>query len=263
MSITGIDTTATPVPGAPTDAGTGQVTRTRVDWAPVPRVNLLPPEILDSRRFARTQRLLGTAVAGTLVLSCAAVAWSQVGVTNAREELEAVQVQTSALQAQEARYADVPALLAQVASARAARERAMSRDVLWYRFLNDLARTTPPAVVLTSLKMTMNGSGPGAAPAAAGTAGAGTAGAGAATSEPDPLVTPGIGQITFSGRAERFPAVSQWLESVATLSGLDGSTLRTATQEPDTAAARGAVNWTSVIQVAPAALSHRFDRKAT
>lgn len=261
MSITGIDTTAT-APGAPADAaGTGQVTRTRVDWAPVPRVNLLPPEILESRRFARTQRLLGTAVAGTLVVSCAAVAWSQVGVTNAREELEVVQVRTVALQAQEARYADVPALLAQVAAARDARERAMSRDVLWYRFLNDLSRTTPPAVVLTSLNMTMNGSTPGAAPAAGG--GAGTAGAGAATAQPDPLVSTGIGQVTFAGRAERFPAVAAWLESVATLSGLDGSTLRTATQEPDTAAARGTVNWTSVIQVAPAALSHRFDRKAT
>jgi hypothetical protein len=80
-------TSAAPAPDAEADT----VTRTRVDWAPVPRVNLLPPEILESRRFARTQRLLGGAVAGTVLLAGAGVLWAQLQVGSAQEALQETQ----------------------------------------------------------------------------------------------------------------------------------------------------------------------------
>ena len=44
------DLTTSAQPGRPAEATT---TSTRVDWAPVPRVDLLPAEIVDGRRLAR------------------------------------------------------------------------------------------------------------------------------------------------------------------------------------------------------------------
>jgi hypothetical protein len=41
----------------------------RIPWAPVPKVNLLPIEIVEKRRFRRTQVLLGLAVLGVVLLA--------------------------------------------------------------------------------------------------------------------------------------------------------------------------------------------------
>ena len=212
----------------------------RVDWAPVPRVNLLPSEILDARAFRRVQRALVGAVAAALVVGAGAFAWSLHEVSTAQAALDVSRARTAQLHTEEAKYADVPRVLAQVEQAKTARRTALADDVLWYRFFDDLAAATPDTVALTNVTVTLGGS---------------------AASASDPLTPSGIGTVTFDGGGDRFPAVSSWLESVATVDGLDGSTLQSATRTSG-GAAEGPVSFTSRIVIAASALSHRYDGKA-
>lgn len=209
----------------------------RVDWAPVPKVNLLPPEILDGRRFRGVQKMLAGAVLVTVTAAGLAFAWSLHGVGVARDELDATRARTAQLHTEEAKYADVPRILAQVDAAKKARQTALGSDVLWYRFFDDLAAATPDTVSLTTVSVALSTNG--------------------ATASADPLTPTGIGTVTFAGSGKRFPDVAAWLESVASVHGLDGSSLQSATRSADD----GTVTFASKIVVDDSALSHRFDGK--
>lgn len=232
-------TTFPDVTAAPGRADSG-VTTARVDWAPVPKVNLLPPEILQARRITRLKRLLTGVLAVTVAACAGATFWAAAGASAAQEELDAVQARGATLRAQQARYAAVPRLLGLLQSAGTAREKALGQDVLWYGFLSDLAVTTPKGVTLNGLQVALD----------------------KPTAVQDPLVPPGIGTVSFTGSAQNFPDVAAWLDAVGTLHGLDGSSLQSATREDPTAAAGGTLNFTSTITVTSKALTHRYDRKA-
>jgi Tfp pilus assembly protein PilN len=149
------------------------------------------------------------------------------------------------LQAEQAKYAEVPKVLAQVESAKTAQETAMANDVLWYRYLNDLALTYPSEVWLENLTATVAGPGPEAAVPVAGT---------------DPLATPGVGTIQFTGKALQHSDVASWLDVLDGTKGFAdasfSSSTRTQVDEQDV------VQFTSDAVVTGDALSHRFDRKA-
>lgn len=222
------------VDGAPgTEPDAGQPEPVRVAWALVPRVNLLPTEIIERRRFRRTQLVLAVAVAGTLALAGAGTWWSQRGVDSATEELVVAQAAVGSLQQQQARYAVVPEVLGQVDDARAARGRAMAADVLWYRYLADLRSATPSGVRLTGVTVTLSQTGP-----------SGTA---------DVLTPAGWGTVRIDGMAQEYRQVSAWLEALDALGGLSHTTLSTATDSDDALAfSTGAV-------LDSAALSGRYD----
>lgn len=229
-------------------------TRARIEWATVPRVNLLPDEIVTERRFRRTLRYLASAVVGCVLLGAAGTAWAQLQVADAQSRLDDAQSTTRRLNREAAKYAEVPKVLAQVEAARAAREKAMATDVLWYRFLDDLANATPSSVALGSVSISIN------------------AGTGATTGA-DPLTPGGLGDVTFTGTAARFPDVATWLTQVAEVHGLDASRLQNATREGGTAAPGTSggtsdsgtatkVTFSTRVVVTSNALSHRYDRKA-
>jgi Tfp pilus assembly protein PilN len=236
------DVTA-PQPGA-APAPTG--TSTRVDWAPVPKVNLLPPEIVESRKLAGLKRVLG----GVLVIAVAGcagvVVWAQAGVGSAEDEVQVAQARAATLQAEQAKYAEVPRITGLIDTATTARQTAMGQDVLWYGFLSELSMTTPKGVSLVSLEVALDdSSGPSGAPG-------------------DPLTPSGIGHVSFSGKASHFPDVAGWLDAVGSVHGVDGSTLQTATRGDADAPATtgGPITFTSTVQVTSKALTHRYDRKA-
>jgi hypothetical protein len=222
-----------------------QVGGIRVDWAPVPKVNLLPHEILDARRFRRVQRFLVGGVLGTVGLAGLGLVWGLHGVSVAQAELDASRARTAQLHTEEAKYADVPRLLAQVDQAKSARSQALGNDVLWYRFFDDLASATPSTISLTNVSVAME------------------AAAGAASGSADPLTPAGLGTVTFSGSGDHFPDVATWLESVATINGLDGSTLQSATRAAGESSTQGPVTFSSKVVIDESALSHRFDGKAS
>jgi Tfp pilus assembly protein PilN len=220
---------------------TETVTSSRVDWAPVPKVNLLPAEIAQARRLAGLKRVLAGGVVAVALLCAGGTVWAQAGASAAQDELDAVQARADVLRAEQARYAAVPKLLNLIQSAGAAREQAMSQDVLWYGFLSDLSVTTPKGVTLNGLQVALD----------------------KPTVATDPLVKPGIGTVTFTGSAQRFPDVAAWLDAVARMHGLDGSTLQSATREdPSGGKPSEAVNFTTTVTVTSKALTHRYDRKA-
>jgi hypothetical protein len=237
------DVTA-PQPGTP-PAPTS--TSTRVDWAPVPKVNLLPPEIVDSRRLVHFKRVLGGALVVVTAGCAGAVLWAQAGVASAQEELDAVQARAATLQAEVAKYAEVPRITRLIDTTTTARQTAMAQDVLWYGFLSELSMTTPKGVSLVNLEMTLDDN---TAPSSA---------------QDGPLSPTGIGHVNFSGKANHFPDVAGWLDAVGSVHGLDGSTLQTATRGDAGSGSTSAdvpITFTSTVQVTSKALTHRFDRKA-
>ncbi len=220
------------------------VTRQRVEWASVPRVNLLPPEIIEARRFRRTQVKLAAVVAGVVLAGVGATFWSQHQVSVARAEHLVVQARTDELRTEAGSYAEVPRVLAQVDAATTAREQAMSTDVLWYRFLDELAVATPTSVWLGTLDLSMVDA--------------------AAVANRDALTEAGLGEVVVTGTANEMPEVASWLTSVSTVHGLDVSRLQSALRTEEgagTAAATSSISFTSAVSVTPEALSHRYDRK--
>jgi Tfp pilus assembly protein PilN len=230
-----ISAEAPPAPGR-----TDGVTSVRVDWAPVPKVNLLPAEILQARRLAGLKRVLTGVVAAVVLVCVGATVWAQAGASAAQDDLEAVQARGAALRAEQARYAAVPKLLNLIQAAGAARERAMSQDMLWYGFMSDLSVTTPKGVTLNGLQVSLD------KPAVV----------------TDPLVNPGLGTVTFTGTAKHVPDVAAWLDAVGRIHGLDSSTLQSVTREDTAGGKSGTLNFTSTVTVTSKALTHRYDRKA-
>jgi hypothetical protein len=222
-------------------------TTTRVDWAPVPKVNLLPPEIVQGRRLARLKRVLGGVLVVVTAGCAGGVVWAQAGVASAQDEVDAAQARAATLQAQQAKYAEVPRVIGLIDTATTARQTAMGQDVRWYGFLSELSMTTPKGVSLVSLEATLDDSSQPSGPAQ------------------DPLTPSGIGHVSFSGKAGHFPDIAGWLDAVGGIDGVDGSSLQTATRGDAQAAAAtpGApITFTSTVQVTSKAFTHRYDRKA-
>ena len=230
------------MPGAPgTDVGRP------VEWARVPRVNLLPPEVIEARRFRLTRKILVGVVLGVVLLCGVGTLWAQQQVGSARSALEITRSHTVALQRQQAQYAEVPKVSAELDAARVSREQAMSSDVLWYRFLTDLAVNTPDGATLSSVTITMTGS---------------TAGPAATGLRPTGLRPTGLGTVKVSGDAGRYSDVAAWLDASARVNGLTGTTLQSAVRG-DTGGGPGKkVTYSGGAVISPAALSHRYDRKA-
>jgi Tfp pilus assembly protein PilN len=224
----------------------------RTSWAPVPQVNLLPPEILAKRRFRRLQTQLAGAGVAVVALCAATVVWAQAGVSSAETDLAAVRAQGALLQAQQAKYAQVPKALAELDRVKAAREATLGTDVAWYRFLSDLAINTPSGTQLSSVTITMSGKN-------------------ATTAASAPLTPTGLGQVKVTGQALRFTDVAAWLDAVNKVHGLTGSGLDSATKpaagSPGTSGsaspAASTVTFSGSAVVVPGALSHRYDRKAS
>jgi Tfp pilus assembly protein PilN len=222
---------------------------TRVDWAEVPRVNLLPAEILESRRFRSVQRYLALAVLAVVAALGGAVWWVQTEVDAAAAALAEVQAETAALQTEQRKYDAVPAVLAQVEAAHVAREQAMATDVLWYRYLSDLASATSSRVWLTRLRAEV-------LPDATATT--------SSSGVPELVAPLGIGALEVEGGAHAYPDVAGWIDALNEISGLSGSWLSTAVREQGDAESPTSdqpVTFTTVVTVTDDALSHRYERE--
>lgn len=217
-------------------------TRTPVAWATVPKVNLLPPEVIEGRRFRRTKVHLGATVLAAVLAGLGATAWASYQVGQAEDEKALVDARRVQLTAEVAGYSEVPRVLAELDSAGAAREQAMATDVLWYRFLDELALATPATVSLTGLDLSVNTDG--------------------AVTGSDPLADISYGEVTVDGKTTQMPEVAAWLTSVSALHGLDVTRLQTATRAEESAEDGEPISFTSAVGITTDALSHRYDRKA-
>jgi Tfp pilus assembly protein PilN len=209
----------------------------------MPRVNLLPPEILEGRRLRRTKVVLG----GSLVLVVAGLVGAyalQVSATNkAQDELDAAKAENATLVQAQAKYADVPRTIRAIDAAETTRELAMANDVEWYRTLTNISLTQPSNVWLT--KLTLQVSTPDA-PAATGAAGSAVPAA-------------GFGTVTAEGSAIDHRDVATWLD---TLGGQPGMTdAYFSSSEKALIGSKVVVDFKSTANLTSDALSHRYDRK--
>lgn len=212
----------------------------------IPRVNLMPPEILAARVFQRTQIGLGASVLVVLAVIGGVFLLSQRQADAAAENLAAEQSRTTTLQTEQAQYAEVPTVLAEVEAAETARETAMGNDVLWYRYLNDIALSYPENVWLGGLTASV------ASPTTQSVLSA---------ESTDPLATPGFGTISFTGSSLTNPDVANWLDVLTATPGFADSTYSSATRTERSG--QIVVDFSTSVVVTEEAKSHRFDRKAS
>ena len=185
--------------------------------ATLPRVNLLPPELIVQRRLRTIQYASG----GTALVALAAVAAAAVlagaGVTEASDRLDSARAQQTAAQQQVNSYGDVMAVDAQAGSVDELLKTASSSEVRWSRYLNTLATTTPKTMWVTSMTAT-----PSTAAAPDGT----TVTTTATTDASAPVAT-----ISFDGVALSKAVVANWLEILAGQSEYSNVALSSITEQ--------------------------------
>ena len=209
--------------------GTGLVT--------LPRVNLLPPEIEEGKRFRRIQVGLGAGVLAAVGVVAVGVVLASASVSSANEELEAASAEGSRLQAETAKYADVTAVYAQSAAAQAMLAEAMGEEVRYSRFLSDLSLSVPENVWLTSLTF--------------------------AQAPVDPAVgstEPGVATLTVSGKGFSHEDVAMWLESLAAQKTYTDPNF--SSSQEVMIGEREAVEFASTATLTPEALSGRYTAPA-
>lgn len=209
--------------------GTGLVT--------LPRVNLLPPEIEERKRFRRIQVGLGAGVLAAVGAVAFGVVLASAGVSSANGELEAATAEGSRLKAETAKYADVTAVYTQSAAAQAMLAEAMGEEVRYSRFMSDLSLSVPENVWLTSLTF--------------------------AQAPVDPAVgstEPGVATLTVNGKGFSHEDVAMWLESLAGQKTYTDPHFSSSTEV--LIGERKAVEFTSTATLTPAALSGRYTAPA-
>jgi Tfp pilus assembly protein PilN len=216
------------------------LTTTRVGT--LPRVNLLPPEIGQARRFRHVQFALGAGVLGSLGVVAAAfiVVSGQVGA--AQDDLDTSKAQTTRLEAQATEYSQVPLVYSQVEAARAQLELAMGKEIRWSYYLNDLSLKTPHNVWVNSMTVVSNDA------TAAATAGTST------------YIEPGVASVSFEGYAIKHNDVATWLDSLAKQKGYAQAYFTNSSKE--LIGTTPVVKFKSQVSVTEDALSKRYIKKA-
>lgn len=222
------------------------LTATRI--ASLPRVNLLPPEIEEARRFRKVQRGLGAGVLAAAGIVGALTLLANAAVNDAQGDLDTAKARETQLQAQQAQYAEVPLVYAQVEAAEAQLGQAMGKEVRWSYFLNDLSLATPNKVWLTSMTVTQDVDAVAAATANPTLPAGGT------------YLTPGLGTVTFQGKGYAHNDVAAWLDSLARQKGLTQPYFTSSTKEA--IGSENAVSFSSQATITEDALSGRYTKKA-
>lgn len=166
-----------------------------------PRVNLLPPDVLQRRRAKKTRRTLGLSVVGLLVLVIAGAGGAALLANQAQANLLAEQARTTELLAEQTEYSEVRTLQSQVDLVHAAQRVGVSTEVDWKSYLEAVQGTLPAGVVIQSV--TVDSATPVLAydqPTA-------------------PLQGARIATVSFSATSPGLPDVPTWLNGLATLTG--------------------------------------------
>lgn len=214
----------------------------------IPRVNLLPPEIEEQRRFRRTQYVLASTVVGTVALVGGLFVLASAEASNAEDQLVESQATNAELQGEEATYAAVPLTYAAVDAKETQLETAMGQEIRWSFLLNDLSTRISENVWVETVTVTQNVDT--AATAAVGTVPAGPADPAAAYTDP------GLGQIVFSGKARAHNDVATWLEALAGKQGYSQPYFTSSTLEQ--IGAKDVSHYEAQVKLTPEALSERY-----
>jgi Tfp pilus assembly protein PilN len=217
--------------------------KTLTEAGTFPHVNLLPPEIAAAERFRRVRLLLSLVVAGSVVVVGGLYVMASNQVSAAQDDLASAQATQTQLQAEAAKYANVPKVYAQVAAAEQNLTQAMGQEVRYSYVLNDLSLTLGRVngVWLTNLTVSQAVDDP--------------------SSSKSVLGNPSIGTLTFTGDATKHTDVAAWLDGLAkTPYYEDPYFSSSAVGQP--IGTTPIVNFTSQVSLTNKALSNRYNMKA-
>lgn len=209
----------------------------------LPRVNLLPPEIGEQARFRKVQSGLALAVLAAAGLAGFLYFMAAGAAAEAGRELDATRTTTATLQADAAKYAEVPQVYTQVAAARAQLSQAMGQEIRWSYYLNDLSLHIPKDLWLDRLTVTQNvDATTGTLPTA------------------NPTSSAAVATVTFEGTALEHVDVAAWLRSLMKMQGhYDPYFTRS---DRTTIGDTPVVNFDSSVSINDKALSGRYTEKA-
>jgi Tfp pilus assembly protein PilN len=214
--------------------------------AAMPRVNLLPPEIEESRRARKLQAGMGAAVALSVLAVGAGYVMAHSSASHAKSDLAQAKDQTTSLQAKVAQYAGDETLRTQLTGEQTMLSTAMANEVQWSHYLNDLTLRIPDNVWVTQMTVQENGT---------------TASSSSAQSSTSPsTVNTGVGTVTVTGVAFTHDDVATWLDSLAKEKGYANAYFSNSAEA--FIGPRRVVNFTSSTTVTSDALSGRYTRPA-
>ena len=199
----------------------------------LPRVNLLPPEIEERRRFRRVQYGLGGAVLASIGVVGIVYLGAVANAKDAEAELQDVTAQGQAISAEQAQYADVTAVYARAEAAEVMLTQAMGEEVRFSGQLHRFAVAMPDDVWLENVTFAQAPTAP-------------TVGD----------VTPGIGTVTLTGIAYEHDDVATWLESLAAHKGYAKPYLTSS--DDSLTGERVTVDFVSTVVMTPDSLSRRY-----
>jgi len=202
-------------------------TLTPTRLAQMPRVNLLPPEIAAAAQLRRLKLILGLVVLAAMVLVVLGFLAASSRIGAAEDSLAASEAEGAKLQSDVAAYAEVPQVLAAVGTAQVNLETAMTPEIRWSFYLNDLSLTIPRSTRLSSMTAVNDAAAAQLAGTLATTATVVT-----------PMGQVPMGSITFSGKSTDFDAVAAWLQSLAKQKGYMEPSAQSVTKS-DTAGTQG------------------------
>lgn len=207
---------------------------------PVARVDLMPEEVWQSRRFARARGWMAASVVVSL-LGCAGAWWlASEDAAQAQDELATAQAQTVALQAEAAQYASVPAMVASVDRAKGALDIAMATDIEYYRYLAQLGAVAPEGVWFSDLTFSAVPLGTVAA---------------------DPLApTDTVADLSMTGAALSYQEVASLLDAVDGVTAIDHVMFANTAYQDDGSKEKPFVEFQTNAKLTPDAYSGRYAR---
>jgi Tfp pilus assembly protein PilN len=213
-----------------------------------PRANLIPDQIAAEAKVQTAKVVLGVAAVGSLLLVGGLYLMATNEVNGAQDQLDSAHAQSALLASQAAKYADVPRVRADLATAKAQQAAALGGEVRWSTVLKNLGLTIPPGVSLVSLNGTVAGD------AASATA--------TSASSASVLGNPGIGSLQYVGEAQDDARVASFLESVSKNTGvIDPFATQATASSSQGSTGPSFVNFSATATINSKALSHRYDVK--
>lgn len=204
----------------------------------LPQVNLLPSSVRARRVLQRVKVWLVIGLGVVLIVALLGYVVAMMSASDAEAELEGVRADTQRLLKEQAKYAEVPVVLNQIESAKAAELVGMGDEVLWKDYFMSALGSLPRDAKMTGMA-TVTRTPLMAAPMPS-----------------DALVSPGLGTVTLTHRSDTITDISAWTDALSEVPGFDDVFYTAASITDDD----GDVFYEVVttIQVTDEALSGRF-----
>jgi len=204
----------------------------------LPQVNLLPPEVRAARGLVNTKRWLAVALAVVLALIALVYVFALVSRSTAENELAREQEATSRLQAESAKYAEVPKVLNNLDRTERARTQSTSTEIMWKTYLDAITAVLPANVSIDTFAVSQATPWTPAQP------------------NQDPLSPASVGTITFTARTTTLPDNAAWLDAIGSVPNFAGATFTSAAVTAQTGDPYYTVSGS--VQVLEGAFAHRF-----